>query len=376
MRSLWLIVAMILVAVRASAQDTPIPSPLRLVYVLVNFSQNPTQPWTVEQIQQFHANELAPWLVAQSYGTLTVADPTIYGYLTITVGDPCSPPAISSAVREAAIAAGTPLSRTLFDKAIIVHPAQPCWYVGDAVVGGFEIVINGVLSVAAHELGHTFKLLHAHADNVVGSTVTTDDTGDPISIMASASRSTFTAPEKVRLGFLNGVGQPIVQTVSAPGHYWIDTLNSSATERPKALRLEGPGHPADPFKRSTWLYVESVSAGDVRVRRVFLSDIYALDFDPSGARRSAIPVGATQAIDPIQFVALGDQAVTVTVLSSDATGSLIDIALAPVAAGVPPSDLTWTQTPAIPTTTPPTNLTWTPAPTGSAPSGLTWMETP
>jgi hypothetical protein len=228
----------------------------KVLVLLVNFQDNQTQPYTVDEANNLifnsannssvtnyyrEASYQQTWLTGNSYGWFT---------LPINSGD-CSGTSIASAAKQSATNAGINLS--LYNKFIYVFPQMTsCSYTGIAGVGGNEVWVNGsmILRTVAHELGHNFGLYHSRAldcdGTVTGGTCTTIEYGN-MGDMMGASKGHFQSFQKERLGWLNYGSSPPITTVQSSGNYFIAPYSVMGAS-PKALKIQ--------IASGVWYYIE------------------------------------------------------------------------------------------------------------------------
>ena len=257
-------------------QLAPAPLPktlgaLRTLVILVNFSDDPAQPYTVDDAHAALFGVTSSFFLENSYQQSWL-DGDVYGWFTIPVSSTvCDYTTIANAARNAALAAGANL--TAYDHLVYAFPQNTCQWWGLSSVGGApsQSWINGSfeLAVLGHELGHGLGLYHAHALDCgtapVGSVMTTTfppapgtcfmiEYGDVIDMMGSAYPGHYSAFQKERLGWLNAGLSPPVTTITTSGTYTLEPLEiqSGSTKALKILKSQDPATGA-----RTWYYVEA-----------------------------------------------------------------------------------------------------------------------
>ena len=257
-------------------QLAPAPLPktlgaLRTIVILVNFSDDPTQPYTVGDAQAAMFNVTSSFFLENSYQQSWL-DGDVYGWFTIPVSNAtCDYATIATAARNAAVAAGANLSA--YDHLVYAFPQNACQWWGLSSVGGTpsQSWINGAfeLAVLGHELGHGLGLYHAHALDCgatpIGNVMTTTyppapgtcfmvEYGDVIDMMGSAYPGHYSAFQKERLGWLNAGLSPPATTITTSGTYTLEPLEIQSGN-PKALKILKSQDPTTGMK--TWYYVEA-----------------------------------------------------------------------------------------------------------------------
>jgi hypothetical protein len=213
----------------------------KTLLILVNFSNNPTQPYTVDQAKTGYA-ALDAWFREVSYQQTSLAIDVIGWYTLPLTTDGCDYALIQSKARQAATAAGVNLST--YVRQVYAFPFNAnCQFAGMGSVGGApsSVWINGNTNtgILAHEFGHTLGLYHSHALNCHPSVVTPPcsivEYGDTTDTMGGGSGH-YNAFQKQRIGWLDYNLSPPITTVSSGGAYTIDAYEMPGTA-PKALKL-------------------------------------------------------------------------------------------------------------------------------------------
>jgi len=198
--------------------------------VLVNFSDNPVQPYTLSQARDVVFTQTSSFFLENSYGqTWLTGD--VFGWYTIPLASTaCDISSVSTQAGAAATAAGVNLGSYAHQIFFFPSPAN-CQ--SQATIGGSpsQAWINGSMnySVFGHVLGHNFGLLHSHSldcgDVILGTSCTMREYGDQFDIMGGLGYH-FNAYQKERLGWLNYGASPPLTTVSASGTYSIDAYET------------------------------------------------------------------------------------------------------------------------------------------------------
>ncbi len=225
----------------------------KTLMILVNFQDQPTQPYTVSAAVNV-VNTTSSYDLENSYQqTWLAAD--VAGWYTIPMNSTvCDYYTLASYAKSAASSAGVNLSA--YSRYVYAFPQNVCGWWGLGTVGGnpSQAWINGSLQlrVLGHEMGHNLGLYHSHALQCSGTTIGTNcsiiEYGDTVDIMG-ASSGHFNAYQKERLGWLNSGASPPIKTVQGSGTYTIEPYESAGTN-PKALKI------LKDATSNTWYYVE------------------------------------------------------------------------------------------------------------------------
>jgi hypothetical protein len=315
--------------------------PHRVLVVMVNFQDRQTQPFTREQAQAVMFGTTSDFYREASYGqTWLTGD--VFGWYTIPVSyTTCDTTSISNYAQQAAVTAGANLAN--YDHLVYAFPQNACTWQGRGSVGGApsQAWINGwfELGIVGHELGHNFGLYHSRSMDCgaasIGGTCTTDEYGDQFDLMGAASSAHFNPYQKERLGWINAGSNPPITTVSTSGTYWIDSFESG-TLNTKGLKILKS---TDAVTGSnTWYYIErrtpigfdSFVSGNQNISNGVIirtgsesnaQDTYLLDMTPSTTSwyDPALTIGQT--------FTDATAGVTITTLSADATGAMVDITI-------------------------------------------------
>jgi hypothetical protein len=227
--------------------------------ILVNFQDNPTQPYTVSEAQSVVFDTTSDFYYENSYQqTWLTGD--VAGWYTISLsGAVCDLSAIASHAKSAASAAGYNLAA--YTHYVYGFPKDGCGGLGAGTIGGNPsqawIIGSLELKVLSHELGHNFGLYHSHALDcgtaVLGTGCTVFEYGDRMDTMGNVAAGHFNAFQKERLGWLDYGTSPTMTTVEANGVYTIEPFETAGSG-PKALAvLKSTDTTTD---QQTWYYVE------------------------------------------------------------------------------------------------------------------------
>jgi M6 family metalloprotease-like protein len=314
----------------------------RVLVVMVNFQDKQTQPFTREQAQMVMFGTTSDFYREASYGQAWLTG-DVYGWFTIPVSfNTCDTTAIANYASQAATAAGANLSA--YDHLVYAFPQNACSWQGRGSVGGSpsQAWVNEwfELGIVGHELGHNFGLYHSRSMDCgassMASNCTVSEYGDLFDLMGGADSAHFNLFQKERLGWVNNGTNAPITTVSASGTYWVDPFENG-TLTPKGLKILKSTDAVTGTK--TWYYIErriptgfdSFLSGNANIANGVIirtgsdasgQDTYLLDMTPGTASwyDPALTVG--------QSFTDADAGLTITTLSADATGVLIDISIA------------------------------------------------
>ena len=240
----------------------------KTLVILVNFSNAPTQPYTVAQAQSvvFGTTSAYDYEVSYQQTTLTGA---VAGWFTIAeTNTTCNYGNIATQAKQKASAAGYALSN--YNRFVYVFPANACGWWGMGTIGGspsqawIHTKSGFSLRVVGHEMGHNFGLYHAHSldcgtSAIAASGCSSSDYGDPFDLMGGSSAH-FNAFQKERLGWLDAGASPPITTVASQAGtvtYSIAPLENARDATPRALKI--PRGTACSGS-SEWFYVEARQA--------------------------------------------------------------------------------------------------------------------
>lgn len=232
-----------------SAAVAAISGEKKLAVLLVKFDAGAAEPYTVAQAQGAtftNADSVANYFAEESFGLMaTTGD--VFGYFTISINtSTCDYTDIGNKARAAATAAGVNLSD--YSQIQYVHTFLPsCGWSGLAYVPGRDSWLNQALNlrVAAHELSHNYGVHHAStmscSEGGVRVTLsanaancTSNEYGDPFSILGSASTRRTHNQQIASLGWLSGGD---LQTVASNGDYQLGAAELTGTGAPRAVRV-------------------------------------------------------------------------------------------------------------------------------------------
>jgi len=230
----------------------------RTAVILVNFQDNPIQPYTPAFAQSVVFSTTSNFDMEGSYQQTWLSG-DVYGWYTIPLSSAvCDNGQVALQAQAAAAAAGVNLSA--YARLVYAFPQNVCGWWGLGTVGGTpsEAWINGSLQlrVVGHEMGHNLGLLHSHAlecgSTTLGTNCSTIEYGDTVDIMGGTATH-YNAFQKERLGWLNYGVSPSIVTVATDGTYAIDALEMRSAN-PVALKVLKSTDPTTGAK--TWYYIE------------------------------------------------------------------------------------------------------------------------
>ncbi len=240
--------------------------------ILVNFSDAPTQPFTVAQAQSTVYGTTSNYDYETSYQQTTLSG-DVAGWFTIaSTSTTCDSSTIASQAQKAASSAGFVLSN--YNRFVYAFPSNTCGWWGLGSVGGnpsqawiqtkygFSVVVIG------HEMGHNFGLYHSHSLDCGALTLdanaancTASEYGDIFDMMGGGSSPPhYNAFQKERLGWLNaGISPPLITVNPQAGTttYTIAPLEDARNTSPRALKIARGGSCAG---TQDWFYVEARQA--------------------------------------------------------------------------------------------------------------------
>lgn len=213
----------------------------RVLFLLVNFQDNTTQPFTQAEVQSLTGSIDAFYRENSFQQTSFSSTVMNWQTLPMTAGTACDTWGIKSQALAAASAAGIDLAA--FNRYVYVYPRISCTWAGLAIVGGTpsDAWINGALDfrVVTHELGHNLGLGHAHNMNCdqtpISSTCTGNEYGDVADVMGNGSGH-VNSFGKEKLGWFGAAGMPSITTAQASGNHLIEPFET-ATSGVKAIKI-------------------------------------------------------------------------------------------------------------------------------------------
>ncbi len=285
---------------------TPAPA-LERIHLAVIMVILPTSPAFVVSVADVRATyfssvrSVATLYRAASRGTLDITG-DVFGPYQIAIDDStCAVSAWAEAAEAAAVGDNVDLS-SYTNFAFLFPRTNVCPWAGLAVIGGTTSYINAPakgdvgLYHAAHELGHDLGAGHAHsiacaADGSAVSladpnTCTSDEYGDPFSLMGSGIVRLPSAWERVQMGLLASDEIAVLDSGTV-GSFDIANLDSTGTgTRIVMLGRADGGYLTIEYRRSGGAF--DTFAGSTTSDGVFVHYV-AGDVDPASSLLDATP---------------------------------------------------------------------------------------
>ena len=218
----------------------------KTIVLLVNFTDNTSEPMTKEQVAIVVFDQVNNYFKDNSYNQMSVSG-DVLGWYTLPIQSTCS---FSTIVEEAVKAADPDVYFPNYTRLILSYPASGCGYAGIAgTVGGYLFMTtqdgsfmhtrSAVLpqyfdmTHVAHEYAHNLGLYHANARDCGASTTGTDAQctniayGDPFDVLGLKGgvppKNHLNAIHKEKLGWFNV--SEVIQ-ISADGSYTLSPLET------------------------------------------------------------------------------------------------------------------------------------------------------
>jgi hypothetical protein len=308
-----------------------------ILVILLNFQNNATQPYTVATAQTVTFGDTNNFYAENTYGQ-TSLDGVVTGWYTIPASNTtCDYGNWATLADQAATNAGIDVSS--YGRKIYGFPqTSVCAWWGMGTVGGgtpaspSRAWINGsyALRVVGHELGHNFGDFHSRSLSCDPVACTTSEYGDDRDIMG-ATTGHMNAFQKERLGWLNYGSSPAIQTVAATNNYWIEPLEGLSNGGPKALKILKS---TDASGYRTWYYVETrakigVDAGVTSGVAVHTGS-EATGNSSNETDVQPLTTAWDSLLDVGQSFVDSTLGMTITTLSADNSGALIQVAFGAV----------------------------------------------
>lgn len=214
----------------------PVPNTLgeqRTLVMLVNFQDDPREPFTVEEARSFVFGEASDFFYENSYGQTWLAG-DVYGWYTLPTTTTCSDTVIREEADAMASVSGVSLSD--YDRIVYIYPNDSCGLGGQSTVGGSPsrayVYVFPDLRIFDHELGHSLGLHHSHGMNCTGAVIGSDcdevEYGDRLDIMGGRELH-FNAFQKERLGWLDYGDSPPIATVQTDETFRLAPYEENST---------------------------------------------------------------------------------------------------------------------------------------------------
>jgi hypothetical protein len=235
----------------------------RTLVILVNFKDNPVEPWTADYARNVVFGATSDFMFENS-SRQTWLSGDVAGWFTIDLSSTvCDIDTLAYQAKNAAAASGIVL--TNYQHIIYSFPKNGCGGLGIGTVGGNPsqawIIGSLDMSKVSHELGHNLGLYHAKAlecgTTSLGDNCTVMAYGNAFDAMGNTYAGHYNAFLKERLGWLNAGNSPGIMTVDGSGTYSLDVYESAGTG-PKALKILKSTDPVT--GKRTWYYVEARQA--------------------------------------------------------------------------------------------------------------------
>jgi hypothetical protein len=366
--------------VNAAAASTSVtPGVKRIAVVLLNFTNDRTQPWTpaaVHGVVFDNSDSVNAYYQTASSGQVSLTG-DVLGFYPISLDNSgCNVSGWRNAANTAVAAAGVNLAN--YSNVAYVWPhASSCGWAGMAGMPGNNLFINGSMMAGtiSHELGHNFGMNHAQGLSCTSGTTkvalsdscTTSEYGDPFDNMGGGYNAMLSNWHLAELGWRNP------QTITASGTYTIAPL-ANATG-PCLLRIARGGgnylnlefrQPLQPFENytSTYPVTNGVTIRVAPDPSGAIAPTKLVDTTPNTATWWDAPLAVGQTFSDQYGTSASN--VQITTLSVSPTGATVQVtfpigtAATTTTTTAPPTTTTTTRPPTTTTTVPPTTTTTRP----------------
>jgi len=295
------------------------------IVILVNFSDNQSQPYTLAHVADT-MTQVDAYYREVSYNQVSISS-TIVGWYTIPVSSAtCDTASIATYAKQAATNSGVNLSN--YQQIVYGFPQLSCGFAGTSTIGGSPAeswinTNNFPLNITAHEMGHGFGLIHSASMDcgqvAFGPNCTVNSTGDVFDIMGGIDPpGHFNVFQKERLGWVN----PLLVT---NGTYTILPLETNTSGLKMLQSYNSNGKPVYyyiEFRRligfdAPYSIYNPFNGVIIHIATPVTWDSYLLDNTPQTLNDydSALPIGST----------FNDGNITIHVDSADDSGSIVNV---------------------------------------------------
>lgn len=235
---------------------SPLPDSLgtqSTIVFLVNFADDQTQPFTLEEVKSTIFTQVSNQLYESSYGQTNLTG-NVVGWYTIPLTSQSSCADIKDVLpklaERAAVTNGVEI-HSYIHQIYLFPKIKSCDWKGLATIGRIQgysqAWLNGQndIGLITHELGHNLGLFHSNLlqckDSVNTGICNEIEAGDTADTMGLANGAHFNAFQKEILGWLNYKNAPPIQTVKTSGIYFLAPFETkdTATKALKILKREG-----------------------------------------------------------------------------------------------------------------------------------------
>lgn len=338
-------------AAMASAHAAlPTTGEQRTAVLLVNFQDDTSRPITPTDARAMVFGQVSDFYWEASYGK-TFLSGDVYGWFTIPVSrDTCDTALFAREADRLALGAGVDVNA--FDRVVYVMPDNVCSGAGynsgaDTLPARTWLLSNNLSTrLFAHEMGHNFSLLHSQSldcgATALGGTCTASSYGDPSDTMGGGATPHFNAVHKDKLGWF--AGGPAIATATASGRHVLAPYATGAAGT-KALRVPRGTDPATGLPRYYYLEyrqpvgfdaglgsIGNLTAG-VQVRLGGPEQApELLDMTPDSVATSSFDDFRDSALVAGRSYVDSAAGVTISVVSADANGAVVDVTVPGTAA--------------------------------------------